>query len=1138
LYNGETSQAAQSARLRDLITYLLLQPGVPHPRGTLAALFWPESPDSQARTNLRKLVMDLRRALPQPERFVDITDRDLSWRADAPCAVDVLDFERLSADGAGTAELEQAAQLYRGDLVPQCYDDWVTPRREALRDRFASVLERLVASCERRRDHATAIRYAQRLLDHDPLLEATYRLLMRLHALTGDRTGAVRIYHACATTLQRELSVAPSAETREAYERIVAGARPALQPMALPPMLGRGAEWERLQDAWRAATAGRTQIVVVRGEPGIGKSRLVEELLDWVGHQGIPSAFARCYAAETDLAYAPVTALLRARPLPPLTPALRREVARLVPSLLHDDPAAAPPAMRESWQQQHLYDALARVVLSDQPIVLVIDDLHWCDEESLGFLHYLTRYDPAARLLIVVTLRPDEVGPDHPVQRCVASWRHAGALTEIELQPLGLESTVAVASAITGTALDDRVATRFFQDTEGHPLLIVEMARAGRVVADHDQSPIPSRVRDIVRARLAGLSPASRALAGVAATVGRSFTFGLLAEVSGEDDDALIRCLDELWQRRIIREHGAMAYDFGHDVLREVASSELSPTKRRWLHRQVAQALEAMHAGALDEVSGQIAGHYEQAGMLERAVPFYLRAAEAAERVYASDVAINCFHRLLAIEQGVDRIPVMRRLGDVWQRLGRWNDAEQIYRQALSAAENSNDSQACAECLIGVGAILRLTGRYAEAIAAFERAREEYERLEIARGVSRTIGHLGIVHFERGDMLRALDCFKQQQQIAERLSDNGELSNALRDMGLVYWLQGEYEQAIACHERCLALAAERGERSGIEGMNALNNLGLVYRAQGDFARAVDCHQQSLQIASQIANRRGEGVALGNLGIDHEQNGDYLVARDYLVRQLAIATELGDRRSVSLAIGHLGNVYEALGGRTLASECFARQLHAAAEIGDRRVIGIALGNVARLWVAEGRFDEAEVVCRRSLTIFKELRLPFYLCEAQYRLADLYFQRREYARARAVASDAALTASGIRRAPIEFAARLISIRASHADHTLTTEAAAGACQALLERFGGDRQQAAAHFAMWQITGSAESRAAATVAYRRLVETYGRIEHFERLQALTGERQGAPVDLGPLPGLLSDPGPDLDGLVGRLEVAAAAT
>ncbi len=1121
-----------SVRVQSLVAYLVLHAGDPLSRQHLAALFWPDSPDGQARTNLRKLVLELRRALPGVEQYLAIDERMLRWRPDAPFTLDVAEFERALAQASSLPAFEHAVTLYRGDLLPECYDDWIIPQRERLRQAYMDALERLVAALETRRDYNGAIRHARRLLDLDPLQEATYRLLMRLHALTGDRTGAVRVYHACASTLQHELDVVPSPETREAYERLLAAdARPAAQPLAAPPLVGRHAEWERLQVAWKTVMAGHPRVALLRGEPGIGKTRLAEDLLEWAGRQGIASRHARCYAAEADLAYAPVTALLRARPLPALTAALKREVARLLPELLEEDPTLQPPGpLAEAWQRQHLFETLGRVLLADQPLMVVVDDLQWCDEESLKFLHYLTRHHPDARLLLAGTLRPEELDAAHPLERMLASWRHAGTLAEIDLPPLDAGATAQLASSVVGTDLGEEAASRVFRDTEGNPLFIVELARAGLVAAEDRVAPLPAQIQEVIRTRLAHLSPAARELAGVASVVGRSFTFRLLAEVTGVEEDALIRHLDELWHRRIIREHGAEAYDFTHDKLREVAYQAMSATRRRWLHRQIARALEILQEANLDDAGGQIATHYEYAGMAERAAPYYMRAADAARRVYAYDVAVNNYHRLLALETGVDRIAVMRRLGDIWQRTGRWTDAEQIYRQALALARQAADPEAQAECQIGLGFILRLRGSYTEAITWLDQARGAFELLGVPRGIGRSVGHLGVVYFELADYAKALACFTQQWQIAQRLGDEAETSNALRDMGLVHWAQGDYAQALDCHERHLRLATQRGERSGVEGMNAVNNLGLVYRAMGEYARALESHQESLSVAREIGNRRGLAVALGNIGIDYEEQGAYVRALDYFTRQLAIAGELGDRRSASHAIWHAGNVYEAVGRYRDALCCFAEQLAIATALDDRRVAAMALGNIARVHAAQGCFTEAEPLYTQSLALLSAMNLPHYVCEMRYRLADLHARQGRFADAHAAATDALRTAAGLKRTAIQFAAESLDVQARLHLGQITRERAEGEFQQLLARYPEPRHQAAVYYELWRLTRVETSRSIAADLYHALSSSMDRIEYRQRYTELTGDAlQGLP-ELPPLPDIVPSMPSDLNGIVER--------
>jgi predicted ATPase len=289
-----------------------------------------------------------------------------------------------------------------------------------------------------------------------------------------------------------------------------------------------------------------------------------------------------------------------------------------------------------------------------------MDALQWCDRGTLEWLHYLLRFDPQARLLVVGTCRPEEMGDDHPLASLLQALRHDGQLTEIELGPLDEAETTSLTANVASRELDPDLAACLYRETEGIPLFVVEIVRSGVPVGDQEPEPgewetvcwpepLPPRVKAAFTARLAQVSPPARQLAGVAATIGREFTFAVLAQVSDSDEDTLVRALDELWQRRIVREQGTDAYDFSHDKLRQAAYASLSVARQRLLHRRVAEALEAVYAGDLDSVSGQVAVHYERASQPERAIPYYQRAAEVARRIYANEEAIRYYRQALAL---------------------------------------------------------------------------------------------------------------------------------------------------------------------------------------------------------------------------------------------------------------------------------------------------------------------------------------------------------------------------------------------------------------------------------------------------------------------------------------------------------
>ncbi|MBV9230843.1 MAG: AAA family ATPase [Chloroflexi bacterium] len=742
LVSGETPVTTLNIpRVQSLFAYLVLHRNAPQKRSHLAFLLWPDSAEAQAHTNLRQLLYHLRQALPNADSFLRADKQYLQWlpaHPDVTFTLDVQEVEQalVQAEQAEQAQdtrivrqkLEQVLCLYRGDLLSGCYEEWILPERDRLRQLFYQASERFLTLAEQERDYGTAISVAQRLLRADPLDEAAYRHLMRLYALRGERAAAMRTYHVCAQLLERELGVEPSEMTQTLYASLRPSAKDSRTPMGLvphqrteAPLQGRRGEWQQMLRTWNYATsgeAGKPQIMILSGEAGIGKTRLAKELEGWVSRRGITTMSAGCYAALEHLAYAPVAAWLRSAPfqatLQNLDPTSLTEIARLVPEVLFPHPHLSPPAaMTEGWQRQFFLATLTRALLSTrQPLLLLIDDLHWCDQETLEWLHYLLHFTADARLLIVGTVRAEEILPEHPLTAFLEALQRDGLAREISLGPLTLGETASLAEHILERELDPGTRQALYQESEGNPFFVVEIAQAevvgkgtGRHPASSSSLPLltrgasslPPTVQALLAARFAQLSARAREVANVAAIIGREFSFPVLAHACQISEEAVVQGLDELWQRRLVRERGAEtanAYDFSHDKLREQLSASLSPAHRRHLHQRVAQALTAVYAEDLDVVCGQIAAHYEQAGIPSQAIAFYQRAGTAASRMYAHKEALHAFGKaveLLVLHQpgeGVPGVPwevaaqVYTSLGDIFEEIGSQEEARQAYQRA------------------------------------------------------------------------------------------------------------------------------------------------------------------------------------------------------------------------------------------------------------------------------------------------------------------------------------------------------------------------------------------------------------------------------------------------------------------------
>jgi predicted ATPase len=520
---------------------------------------------------------------------------------------------------------------------------------------------------------------------------------MRCHARRGERATALHLYQQCAAVLKHELGIQPGATTRLTYREILdldadvppAPARPRL---AAYPLVGRDAEWRALSQAWQAAAAGHPGLFLIRGEAGMGKTRLGEELMAWCGTHGVRAVATRCYAGEDRLAYAPISSWLKADALRSTLTALDvawlGDVARLCPELVVMRSDVPPPEGKlESWQRLRFFESLARVFRSAAPLVLVVDDLHWADADTIEWLHFFLRSAGDTPCLVVGTVRAGEEQDNAPLGRLLAQLERERLVSAVTLVPLSREATAQLASDVAGEALDEAAQARTFRETEGHPLFIVELGLMDTAAQSDDcagggrgQSPVQS----VLAERLARLSDDARAAAEVAAAVGRDFRFDVLLQAGDLEEEPLVRALDELWSRHIVRVQPDERWDFSHDRLREAAYEGVGPARRRLVHRRIAQAMELLHASRLDEVSAAIAMHLERGGQPLRAIPFLERAASVATRVSAHEEAIRCLTQALSL---LERLPA-----------GRERDAHELsLRERLSVALNSGRGYAAPE---------------------------------------------------------------------------------------------------------------------------------------------------------------------------------------------------------------------------------------------------------------------------------------------------------------------------------------------------------------------------------------------------------------------------------------------------------
>jgi DNA-binding SARP family transcriptional activator len=642
-------------RAAALLGWLALNPGL-HPRTRLAPLLWPEVLDSSARASLRTAVWELRRALGSAGERLETT-RDRVGLADGGDVwVDVREVEALQSEG----RLEDALELCAGELLPGIEAEWLDAARADHRARVLDLLARLADAAEAAGQTQRAAALSGRAASLDPLSEELHRSWIRRLAGAGDRAAALAAYAAFRSRLLATLRVAPSPETerlvQELREETVAAALPGgtakatATPRPLParlrraegaPFVGRDAELERLREIWDAVSAGvdRPRVVLLAGEPGIGKTRLAARLAADAAGRGASVLFG----SATDEAVVPYEALLEA---------LGNDASfGAALTAAEGDRADVHIAKLVAAAEQELRDIALR-----QPVLLVLDDLHAADHGTLTVLSHLVRAPFAERVAFVIAYREPDVS-DHPLAAALADLRRECEVVRLRLDGLGEQEVAALVAETAGASVAAH-ASSIRERTGGNPFFVRELAR-NAVEAGADEielAAVPEGVAELVAVRVARLGSAcSEVLAG-ASVLGVEFDLRLLEEVVTVPPARLLGELERAAGARLVEEAGAGRYRFAHGLIREALYGGLSRSRRARLHGLAAEALERLQPGEgpqLVEVAFHLCDAVDGADR-NPAIGAAARAAEWAHDRHAYEQALVLYTRALALMQDGD----------------------------------------------------------------------------------------------------------------------------------------------------------------------------------------------------------------------------------------------------------------------------------------------------------------------------------------------------------------------------------------------------------------------------------------------------------------------------------------------------
>jgi predicted ATPase len=698
-------------------------------------------------------------------------------------------------------------------------------------------------------------------------------------------------------------------------------------------------------------------------------------------------------------------------------------------------------------EQSHILEQYTNVLAAlaaQQPLLLVVDDLQWIDVASADLLFHLSRRIGNSRILLLGTYRPDEVvqgrsGEEHLLAKVLAELKRYFGEIHVTLQQEDAEAGRRFVDSLLDrepNRLNVDFRQALFHHTGGHALFTVELLRTMQERGDLTQDgtgswvaeptlnweQLPPRVEGVIEERIGRLAEELREVLTIASVEGEDFTAEVVARVQKMDERGIIRHLSrELdkhhrlvsaqGRQRVGRQH-VSSYRFRHNLFQKYLYNQLDAVERAYFHEDVGTVLEELYGDTAGTIAVQLAWHFSEADLPEKARHYLAIAGEQARRRYANAEALSYFNRALDLTPEADhasRYTLLLARQKVFDVLGDRQAQRQDLVQLEELAEKLNDHRRQAEIALCQTLYAERIGEYREAIEYAQRAIElaapihdvereakgwqqwgrallnlsnypesqlklqqalalaEAEQLHQVKADS--LRALGVVAYFLGDYRHAAATYEQTLTIYREVGDRRGEGHTLSNLGLALREQGAYAGARRYFDQALQLYQEIGDRDGAA--HVLNNLGLLCRDQGDHAASLAYYRQSLEICRQTGARNAEGLALLGIGDVYKDQEAFVNAASYYEQALLILRAIGDRREEHLALKELGNIALELGDYTSARAQYEEALACFRQIGDRQSESSTLNRLGLLYHQMGEEEAARANSQAALSIAQEI-----------------------------------------------------------------------------------------------------------------------------------------------------------------------
>ena len=802
------------------------------------------------------------------------------------------------------------------------------------------------------------------------------------------------------------------------------------EPAYRLPMVGRQQELNFIDEKLKLTLQGKGQVIGITAEAGMGKSRLVAEVIRLARKRGFVGYGGACQSSGTNtpyLVWQPVwQAFFDLDPEMPQRKQMRLlegELEDRVPERVESLPLlglvldlplpdneftqSLEPKDRKSALESLLEDCL-KSAAGETPLLIVLEDLHWIDALSHDLLETLVRVSENLSICFVLAYRPPDI-PRLQAQR-VESLAH---FSKVELQELTAADAEQLIRAKLSQLFPERsgklptaLADELILKSQGNPFFIEELLN---YLHDRGLNPfdtraiqeleLPASLQTLILSRIDQLTEPLKVTLKVASVIGRVFPFSwLYGYYPSLGEESTVKShlaeLSKLDLTPLDTPDPELAYLFKHIVTQEVAYESLSFTTRSQLHELLARYLEASYPDDLPIEA--LAYHYGRSNNSAKKREYLRKSGDVALAAYSNIAALEYYRQALELSpEPEEAIDLHINAGSIYHLIGERNEARGHYHKALQIATEHQITRKIMECEIKLGNAWILHADYSQAMEWLEKAYSHATQINDRPGICDALLEIGITHWRLANAEKAAEYLQKSIDIAHELHDKKKEAYALTVMGQLEAQVGNLEKAHAIYESALALAKEINDKRRVAGL--LNNHANAYYLEGNYEMTEKLMLGALEAAREIGDKRGVALALNNLGNTVYMKNDFSAAQTYYEQALRLGRESEDKYIKALALTSLGITLFRQGKLTEANLCYQESLGLNIEMGDRVGLSLLHCYLGLLALAQGRRPTAHREFQEGLGLARQSNYRLYAVYNLIGIANYWSEEGQVSRA---------------------------------------------------------------------------------------------------------------------------------------------